>query len=70
MNLPKLGHAVIVNNVAKEMPGSMNDIKALEAAFKAVGFQVEVHTNMTKIVCDFAIDDWYRLWYSTTLFWF
>ena len=50
MNLPKLGHAVIVNNVAKEMHGSMNDVKALEAAFKTVGFDVEVHTDMSKTV--------------------
>ena len=69
MNLPKLGHAVIVNNVAKEMPGSMNDVKALEAAFRTVGFGVEVHTNMTKIVCNLAIDNWYRFWYSIVLFW-
>ena len=54
MNLSKLGHAVIVNNVAKEMPGSMNDVKALEAAFRMVGFQVEAHTNMSKVVCDFS----------------
>ena len=53
MNLPKLGHAVIVNNVAKEMSGSMNDVKALEAAFRAVGSQVEVHTDMSKIVSIF-----------------
>ena len=59
MNLPKLGHAVIVNNVAKEMPGSMNDVKALEAAFKTVGFKGEVHTNMSKVVCDFSYP-----WYS------
>ena len=50
MNLPKLGHTVIVNNVAKEMQGSMNDVKALEAAFKTVGFDVEVHTDMSKTV--------------------
>ena len=69
MNLPKLGHAVIVNNVAKEMPGSMNDVKALEAAFRTVGFGVEVHTNMTKIVCNLAIDNWYTFWYRIVLFW-
>ena len=50
MNLPKLGHAVIVNNVSMEMQGSMNDVKALEAAFKTVGFDVEVHTDMSKSV--------------------
>ena len=50
MNLPKLGHAVIVNNVAKEMPGSMEDVKALKIACQTVGFDVDVHLNLTKTV--------------------
>ena len=50
MTLPQLGHAVIVNNVAKEMPGSLEDVRALDAAFRKVGFKVEVHNNMTKTV--------------------
>ena len=50
--LPQLGHAVIVNNVAKEMPGSLEDVRALDAAFRKVGFKVEVHNNMTKTVSE------------------
>ena len=50
MSLPKLGHVIIVNNVAKEMPGSMEDVKALKAAFLKVGFNVEVYTDMSKSV--------------------
>ena len=46
MNLPELGRAIIVNNVAtKDMPGSMEDVKALKVAFQTVGFEVDVHLN-------------------------
>ena len=45
MNLPKLGHAVIVNNVSKEIPGSNTDVAALKTAFDMVGFEVHVHSN-------------------------
>ena len=47
MTLPKLGHAVIINNVLAEMPGSMEDVKALKTIYEKVGFQVTVHTNCT-----------------------
>ena len=45
MDLPKLGHAVIVNNIASEMPGSNEDVKALKEAYETVGFDVKVHEN-------------------------
>ena len=47
MNLPKLGHAVIINNIASEMPGSKEDVKALKEAYETVGFEVQVHENCT-----------------------
>ena len=47
MNLPKLGHAVIVNNIAHEMPGSKVDVEALKEAYQTVGFQVQIHENCT-----------------------
>ena len=47
MHLRLLGHAVIVNNVATEMPGSMHDVRALQRAYETVGFQVHVHTDCT-----------------------
>ena len=50
MDLPKLGHAVIVNNVAEEMPGSQLDVEALRSAYKKVGFEVHVHNNCTDLV--------------------
>ena len=45
MNLPNLGHAVIINNVVEEMPGSMQDVKALKTTYEKIGFKVQVHTN-------------------------
>ena len=50
MHLPRLGHAIIVNNVASEMPGSIEDVNALEATYKAIGFDVRVHQDCTETV--------------------
>ena len=50
MNLPKLGHAVIINNIASEMIGSNEDVKALKEAYETVGFNVQVHENLTEQV--------------------
>ena len=54
INLPKLGHAVIINNIASEMPGSKEDVKALKDAYKTVGFDVQVHENCAvQVSCNF-----------------
>ena len=45
MTLSRLGHAIIVNNVAEEMPGSQVDVEALRSAYQKVGFDVQVHTD-------------------------
>ena len=45
MTLPRLGHAIIVNNVASEMPGSNEDVKALKESYETVGFDVQVHND-------------------------
>ena len=45
MNLPNLGHAIIINNVVEEMPGSAEDVDALKATYEEVGFKLQVHTN-------------------------
>ena len=47
MTLQNLGHAVIINNVAGEVPGSNMDVTALRTAYQSVGFKVHVHTNCT-----------------------
>ena len=47
MTLPNIGHAVIINNVLAEMPGSAEDVKALKTTYEKVGFEVTVHTNCT-----------------------
>ena len=45
MKLPRLGHAVIVNNVASEMRGSQKDVAALKAAYEKIGFDVQIHND-------------------------
>ena len=47
MNLPKLGHAVIINNIASEMPGSKVDLEALKEAYVTIGFNVQIHSDCT-----------------------
>ena len=47
MKLPKMGHAVIINNIASEMPGSNEDVEALKESYKTVGFEDHFHENCT-----------------------
>ena len=48
MSLPWMGHAIIINNVAAEMPGSAADVEALQAAYKNVGFYVHCYSDCTE----------------------
>ena len=45
-----MGHALVINNVAEEMPGSQFDVEALISAYQKVGFEVHVHSNCTDSV--------------------
>ena len=45
MGRPKLGHAVIINNVHSQIPGSQIDVELLEECYKTVGFYVQVHQD-------------------------
>ena len=50
MSLPKLGHAVIINNIETEMPGSKVDAAALKEAYETIGFNVQIHSDCTSQV--------------------
>ena len=50
MSLPRMGRAVIINNVAAEMPGSTADVGALQAAYKDVGFDALYYSDCTEEV--------------------
>ena len=53
MSKPNLGHAVIINNVAKEFPGTKVDVEELQTTYQIMGFQVHVHNNCDdKVACD------------------
>ena len=50
MDLPRLGHAIIVNNIQGEVAGSASDVHALQRAYETVGFDVQVHTDCSSKV--------------------
>lgn len=50
MHLPKLGHAVIVNNLCNEFPGTRVDAVNLQNTFIAMGFHVHMYYYCTKMV--------------------
>ena len=47
MDLPNVGHAVLINNIAGEQPGSNVDVQCMRDALQTVGFTVHVHENCT-----------------------
>ncbi len=50
---PKMGIAVIVNNVHSEKPGSQHDVKVLEQFYSMIGFKVHVYKDCTDKVNKF-----------------
>ena len=50
MPFPKMGHAIIINNVISEKPGTKKDVEALEATYKTLGFDVHVHNDCNDTV--------------------
>ena len=66
MNLPRLGHAVIVNNVASEMQGSQKDVAALKAAYETIGFDVRVYNDCSAQVFYFKKYDQHLVWISVS----
>ncbi len=50
MDAPELGHAVIVNNVARDFPGSFKDVEVMGRAFERMGLEVDEHTNLSQKV--------------------
>ena len=50
MNEPCIGRALIINNVATEMPGSQVDVLALTQAFQLARFEVRMEYNCNKEV--------------------
>ena len=45
MSLPRLGNAIIINNVSKSVPGSEEDVKRLKEMYETVGFDVFVYRD-------------------------
>ncbi len=51
MTLPKLGHAIIVNNVERDFPGSTLDVDAMTRAFEEMGLEVDDYPLCNQKVC-------------------
>ena len=47
MTLPRLGNAIIINNVSRSLPESEDDVKRLKEAYETVGFDVSVYRDYT-----------------------
>ena len=47
MSLPRLGNAIVINNVSRSVPGSETDVKRLVEAYETVGFDVFVYRDPT-----------------------
>ena len=45
MNRPNLGHAIVINNVHSDVPGSQVDVELLVECYKTMGFNVQVHND-------------------------
>ena len=62
MDLPRLGHAIIVNNIQAEIAGSASDVLALQRTYETVGFDVQVHTDCSykvgKLVNQQIVNTW------------
>ncbi len=50
MTYPRLGHALIVNNVASTQPGSTADERVLERTFTEMGFSVKTERDLSQQV--------------------
>ena len=53
MKNPRLGLAMIINNVERESPGSVADVKVLESAYNTIGFDVRAFNKCSKQVTIF-----------------
>ena len=47
----KLGHAIIINNVATEFTGSRRDTEALMKTYQMMKFEVQLYEDCDDIVC-------------------
>ena len=57
MDLPQLGHVVIINNIQAEVAGFASDVQTLQQTYETVGFDIQVHTDCSNKVgeCVFVV---------------
>ena len=54
MTLPNMGHAVLINNIAREEPHSSMDVQCMKDTLETIGFSVHLYENCTRQVCQFS----------------
>ncbi len=59
-----LGHAVIINNVASEYPGSKKDVEKLKEVYNMMNFQVHVYEDIDDSVRTTFVMSWFDMWYK------
>ena len=45
MSLPRLGNAIIINNVSRSVPGYEADVKRLKEMYETIGFDVFIYRD-------------------------
>ena len=61
MSLPRLGNAIIINNVSKSVPGSEADVKRLKEMYETVGFDVFIYRDPNAQVLSLISNSCFRL---------
>ena len=52
MVLPKLGHAVLLNNLATDLPDTVADVEALRSTLETIGFKVKIEKDLNfQVTC-------------------
>ena len=46
MKLFKMGHAVLINNLATKLPESVADVDTMKTTLETIGFRVECRNNL------------------------
>ena len=46
MKLSKMGHAVLINNLATKVPDTVADVDAMKSTLETIGFRVKCSKNL------------------------
>ena len=55
MSLPHMGHVMIINNLAAEIPDTVGDVETLVFTLTKIGFKVKQYKNISYQVTDLRV---------------